>query len=335
MISNTASTIYPWHENTWNFLVTRKNQNNLPHALIFTGVKGLGKFHLAKLFGKLLLCNNSQQGITTPCDKCNSCNLINVGNHPDLILVEPEESGKPIKIDQIRGLIVELCQTAQQGSMKIAIINSADLMNLAASNALLKTLEEPAEKVLLILVTEKPMTLPATIRSRCQNVIFHAPTLDSAKEWLSTHGNLPENLSANELETLLKLTNNSALQVLEFFVEDKRILRSNLCDAIINVFCKKMALTKFSEAYLNCDSKFLLAIFFTVVSDLAKIKLNAANSFLINQDKIAVLKKIADNFTIEKLWYFLDKILEINNHLLAGVNLNKQLLLEEVLFNNY
>lgn len=328
---NAKNTIYPWHENIWNFLLMRKNQSNLPHALLFTGIEGLGKIHLAKLFGKFLLCRNSEKNLIIPCDNCNSCNLINVGNHPDLILIEPEEPGKQIKIDQIRDLIIELYQTAQQGGMKIAIINSADLMNLAASNALLKTLEEPAEKVLLILVTAKPKILPATIRSRCQNLTFHAPALEMAKEWLTTHGNLSGNLNANELETLLKLTSNSPVKVLEFFLEGTRTLRNNLCDAIINLFCKKQPLTKFSETYLNCDSKFFLATFFTIISDLTKIKLNAANSFLINQDKIAALTKTADNFTIEKLWYFLDKILEINNHLNAGVNLNKQLLLEGML----
>lgn len=152
-----------------NYLLTRLQQNNLPHALLLVGDISSNKSEVANNFAKTLLC--TQQTI---CNACRHCQLIVANSHPDFYRIQPEEKGKAIKIDTIRELIEKLNQTAQQNSYKIAIIEPADALNIAASNALLKTLEEPPTNTIILLLTENPSSLSATIRSRCQILKFPA-----------------------------------------------------------------------------------------------------------------------------------------------------------------
>ena len=105
--------------------------------------------------------------------------------HPDFIEVAPEASAKMIKIDQIRALRSDLVLTHQYGGYKIALIGPADAMNINAYNSLLKTLEEPAPGVILILLTSRPASLPATIRSRCQKLALPMPEQEVAQTWLA------------------------------------------------------------------------------------------------------------------------------------------------------
>jgi DNA polymerase-3 subunit delta' len=87
--------ILPWHEQTWQYLVSRKNLDKLPHAILLGGVSGVGKFSFAKNLSSLLLCQ--KQHAAAPCEICDACVLMQTNNHPDLFLVQPEEQGKLIK----------------------------------------------------------------------------------------------------------------------------------------------------------------------------------------------------------------------------------------------
>src|SRR6185312_9049826 len=146
----------------WNYLHQRRQNNSLPHALLLTGLPDL---EFPRLFSKSLLCLKPDlEG--KACNNCRTCSLMQAGSHPDFYQIEPEETGKTIRIDQIRELISELNQTAQQGGYKIAIIAPAEAMQMGAANALLKTLEEPAANTLIMLVSNQPGLLAATLRSR-------------------------------------------------------------------------------------------------------------------------------------------------------------------------
>jgi len=104
--------------------------------------------------------------------------------HPDLIRVHPVDDSKQIRIEQVRELAAELALTSHQGGYKVGILSPADTMNRFAANALLKTLEEPPPRTLLILVATQPSRLPATILSRCQKLRVRAPTRAESLEWL-------------------------------------------------------------------------------------------------------------------------------------------------------
>ncbi len=167
-------TINPWQQNNWQYLIARHENNTLPHSLLLTGEAGSGKTNFALALAEFLLCEQPQGSI--PCGQCRTCKFLTAGVHPDLKHVQPEDGSKVIKIEQIRAVIDMLAKTAHQNnSYQIVIIDPANLLNIASSNAILKTLEEPAGKVLLMLLTAHPAMLLPTIRSRCQKIAFYKP----------------------------------------------------------------------------------------------------------------------------------------------------------------
>ena len=185
--------IYPWLKDAW---IAIHNNAKLPHALIFKGKGGIGKHDFAMTFAKSYLCQSPLDNYL-PCEICSSCNWF-PESHPDFKHIAPIENDddesykrktirkKNIVIDQIRELSEYLELSAhQEKGKRIVLIEPADSLNQAASNALLKILEEPPENTLFILVTSQAQKLIATIRSRCQLLDFRGPSLEEAREFLT------------------------------------------------------------------------------------------------------------------------------------------------------
>ena len=149
-------------------LMRSAQAGRIVHALLFTGPKGTGKKTMAGLFTQAVLC----EGENKPCGVCPSCKKCLNGSHPDVHYVRRAQDKKQIVIDQIRDLTETMGLGAYEGGRKIAVIEQADLMNQAAQNALLKTLENPTGDTLFFLLTEAPGTLLPTIVSRCLQVRF-------------------------------------------------------------------------------------------------------------------------------------------------------------------
>ena len=153
----------------------------LPHALLIHEAPDAGGEWLAGWAARMVLCSNRPEA---PCGRCPSCQRVQKEQHPDLAIVRPLEASTQIRIEQVRELAAELALTAHQGGYKVGILSPADSMNRFAANALLKTLEEPPQRTLLILVASQPSRLPATILSRCQRVRIAAPQRSEAVAWL-------------------------------------------------------------------------------------------------------------------------------------------------------
>ena len=182
----------PWSEENWRQLMRRRSRGTLPHALLLCGPQGLGKREFADAFADALLCQQAHDD-GSACGACRACLLLAGGSHPDRVRVgiELRDDGKPrteITVEQIRILSERLSLTAQFGGFQIASIDPADQMNHAASNALLKTLEEPTPATLIMLIADQPARLSATIRSRCQRVEFRVPPAAQALAWLGARG---------------------------------------------------------------------------------------------------------------------------------------------------
>ncbi len=180
------SELLPWLVPLWARLMQARAADRLPHALLITGARGLGKRRFADLFVRALLCTAPDpQGL--PCGRCPDCRLTAAGNHPDLVCVvpDPESKSGEITIDAIRDLSDRAALTPMRGTRKLVLIDPADRMNPAAANALLKTLEEPAGDTLLCLIAARPGRLPATIRSRCQLLGVAIPAEAQALAWLT------------------------------------------------------------------------------------------------------------------------------------------------------
>ena len=164
MMSDNLGYVHPWNISTWQLLQNYFSKDRIPSALLLSGVAGLGKLDLALMFGSLLLCHQPQDN--KACLNCVSCKLLENESHVDLIRVAAIDSNV-IKIEQIRDLTDKLMTSASDAKYKVAIIENADCMQEKAANSLLKTLEEPLGKTILILLSSKVAQLPITIRSRC------------------------------------------------------------------------------------------------------------------------------------------------------------------------
>lgn len=189
--------LLPWHQPLLAQIAAAWSQDRLPHALLVHGHPGLGKRRFALWLAAALLCETRGMEPTL-CGRCNGCRLTAAGSHPDLMLVGPEEGKQQISVDAIRATSEWLAMTSHQQGWKIAIVDPAQQMTMAAANSLLKTLEEPPRRSLLILVASSLQGMSATIRSRCQRLAMPRPDSHVALAWL--HTMTGENLSPQLLE---------------------------------------------------------------------------------------------------------------------------------------
>jgi DNA polymerase-3 subunit delta' len=175
--------------------------DRLPHGLLFAGPVGVGKGTTAAALAALFLCHDPQAD--HPCGQCESCLVFPSGNHPDYHIITKEliryhdKTGKSKGIDlSINVLRPELIEPAGRkavmGHGKVFIIEQAEMMNPQAQNGLLKTLEEPAGRTIIVLLTDQPNSLLATVRSRCQTVRFAALPESVVKEELIKRGVAPD-----------------------------------------------------------------------------------------------------------------------------------------------
>lgn len=208
--------LYPWHFEIYQQLTQAFLNGRGHHALLFKTESGLGTEALIRQFAHWLFCQEKQGD--SPCGQCKTCALWQSGNHPDYHRIAPIE-GKDIGIDQIRDLTLKLQQFAQQGGNAVVHLASAERLTESAANALLKTLEEPNAQVYFLL--EAPLQAPmlATIQSRCQTWLLHAPSREQAFDWL--HAQCP-NATPEALHTALRLCHNRPLTS-QFFIETDRL----------------------------------------------------------------------------------------------------------------
>jgi DNA polymerase-3 subunit delta' len=144
---------------------------SIPHGILFTGIEGVGKRTAATAFAMACNCTGSSDGEPgATCGNCTACRKIATDRHPDVLRVSP--SGLQIKIEQVRSLCQVLAMKPYEARFRVAIIADAHRMNPAAGNALLKMLEEPPDRTVLILTAPQTADLLPTIVSRCQHIRF-------------------------------------------------------------------------------------------------------------------------------------------------------------------
>jgi DNA polymerase-3 subunit delta' len=202
--------IYPWQEDAANQLRQAWAANRLPHALLLQGQEGLGRRSLASWLACAVLCDRAVDDELRACGECQSCLLFKAGSHPDLMWVSPEEDKQQISVDQIRAAIERLGKTSYRQGYKVAIIEPAHQMTTSAANSVLKTLEEPQPKSLLVLITSRPSSLLPTVRSRCQKVTIAAPSREAAARWLEQEAGRPID------PALLEFAGGAPLRALEY-----------------------------------------------------------------------------------------------------------------------
>jgi DNA polymerase-3 subunit delta' len=193
--------IYPWQNALWQSLT--QSRSKLHHAFLMYGRAGVGKYDFALNFSQSLLCpNKNETGYA--CQQCASCHWFSDESHPDFRLITPEQNDSAdedvssakktkkktqISVAQIRELSDFLSLSSHQSSgLRIVLIHPAEALNLAAANALLKMLEEPAPDVVFILIAHQLQRLLPTVLSRCQKIKMPIPDQTQALGWLNANG---------------------------------------------------------------------------------------------------------------------------------------------------
>ncbi len=309
-----------WHEPHWQHLTGRCKDERLPHALLLHGQEGLGKRQFAGLLAKSLLCTQPDVA-GRACGNCHSCQMCSAGTHPDLRWLEPEEKGKAIRVDAVRELCAHLALKSQFGAKKIAILTPADRMNIASSNALLKTLEEPSPETLLILISSRPAHLPATIRSRCQALAFTPPDRRIALQWLEERG-------VTEGDVLLNIANGAPFLAEQLAESDCIEQRLQLLGSIEDIRFRRSDPVAIAANYLKQEVNSLSLWMLSYVTDMIRLKMVDIPPRLSNEDLREGLSRLAEALSCDELFALQDALLAVQGQLDTSVN--TQLLLEEL-----
>jgi DNA polymerase-3 subunit delta' len=315
------NTLLPWLVSTFADLQQRRAQGRLAHALMFVGPAGIGKHQLAERFAQSLLCAQPHAD-GQPCGHCHACSLYAAGTHPDLFRLSPEEDSKNIRIDQIRALIEGMSLTSHYGRHKVVILNPADAMNIAAANALLKTLEEPPADTVLLLITDRASFLPATIRSRCQTLRLALPARDEAQAWLATQLGNPE-----EAAVLLALAGGAPLAALDL-ADEQLARRQEMLNGWQQLASGKADPVKLAADWVKPGLRLPITWIYGWVADMIRLR-NGGENQLTNQDAKAALQNLAEELDLTLLYGLLDRVTETIK--LANSQVNPQTLMEGIL----
>lgn len=312
--------------------------SRVPHSLLFASEEGVGKKHFALELAKSFICQSLAD--FEACDKCANCKRADKFNfpksddrdaHKQVVFSEFPDIGqvipynKNILVDAIRDLEKEANYRPYEAKARFFIIDDADKMNNQASNALLKTLEEPAETTYLFLITSRPDALLPTILSRCQTLRFAPiPAIEIEKHLLET-----KQFAIDDAELLSLLSNGNIglAKTLDLpkFREQRdlmlKVLQSLLIEnnrAFLLKTAEEMNDAKNKDAYEN-----FLDILQTLIHDIWKIKLGANEFSIVNRDYKTQIKILAEKSDAKRLAKWLKDIELLRENF--AVNLNKKI----------
>lgn len=321
----TRPLVVPWADSLWQRLVLQHQHSTLPHALLLNGHTGIGKSEFAQAFAHLLLCLHPKD--LQPCGLCRSCELMSSGTHPDVVYLHPEEPGKPIRVDQVRELLHFLHNTAQQGGYRVVIMEPAESMNVSSSNALLKSLEEPGNNTLLLLVSHQPGQLMPTIRSRCQQITFPMPQPREACEWLAKELQQSE----EKAEQLLRISQGAPLKARDLYQQDLMTLRATLMTSLGDLLKARKTAVVVAEKLFKEDLLQLLDWMHSLLVDIVRLQADAETQRISNMDMQKMLTAVANKAAASEVFSLIDQVQTDRVSLMQRHNLNRQLLLETLL----
>lgn len=308
--------LYPWHEALWQRVENAFNANRFPHAVLLWGQAGLGKQDFAKKLIARLMCDSS-----SACGQCQSCCWVSANTHPDLMTVEAEDGKKQIGIEQIRQLQSAQALSSVKAGARVIWIPKAELLNIAANNALLKILEEPNDNVYYILNATSLATIPITIQSRCHQYYFAAVSDNQIKQYLISHGFEPQ------YSTLL---HGAPLQASTYLSDDAMTCRTELKTSL-NLLIEGqkspcLVAAKWAKQDLNQVLQFLCLWFL----DVLKIKQIGNNTNLTNGDSKALLIKHADFMQENEIVTIIDTMMQFLKQQALGRQINQALWLDDL-----
>ncbi len=307
----------PWQEEAWHRLAEARRRDRLPHALLLSGPRGLGKRAFGEALAAALLCS-APESSGHACGRCRSCRLLAAGTHPDFHCIEPEAPDRPIRIEAIRDLCDETVLSVG-GGRRVFLLVPAESMGTAAANALLKTLEEPPAGIHLLLVSHRPEHLPVTIRSRCNPVPFRLPSPGPAIRWLVGE----EGVDAERAELALALSGGGPLAARELLREGDLEAALGRLEDLVGVAQGGRSPVAVAEAWQDqAPAEVLLREMAGWLTALVRAHAGASGALESRLAGVAVIRSA-------ELHLLLDKVLEAQRRLVH--NPNPRLLLETLL----
>ena len=283
---------------------------NIGHAYVFSGPDGIGKMSFAKEFARMCMCTDPEEGCC--CGKCRACTLNGAGNNTDLNIISKDRDKTVISVDRIREDIQDKIQTAPNFSArKIFIIEDADMMNESAQNSILKTLEEPPEYVMIIMLCANTLNLIDTIKSRVINIELRRNT---DAEILERAGRLEETGAEINDSLLCAYADGIMGRVEDIFgnaeLAETRTEISEILEAVLaGKYDEKVRL----KGIINVKKKKYDFVFFTIMSilrDAMLISRYGAKTRIMNEDfrgKIVSLGRNIGYYRVQKALFTVDE----------------------------
>ena len=310
-----------WLDSQLEHYAQLRRQSRMPHALLVTGLPGVGKSAFADRLAALLVCE--QAAGSDACGHCSACHLFAAGTHPDLFRVSPEEDSSVIKIDQVRRLGEGLALSHHGAGYKVAVLEPADTLNINAANSLLKTLEEPADKTVLILVSAQPGRLPATIRSRCRQLGIGVPPEADALKWLQGQ------YKGSQPEVLLRLAHGAPLRALELARDNALDERRERFEALLGLREGRTDVIALAQAWAKDEDLKGLRWMRGWLMDLLRLRLTGSQDTVHSIDLVEQLVPLAQRLDSRVMFDQLDRLNRLLR--LENTSLNRQLMTEDVL----
>lgn len=322
--------LYPWLTEPWQRLQGYRYAQRIPQALLIVGRQGVGKRQLAEAFAALLLCQqtglaNSEHTISAACGICPSCHLLAAETHPDYLLAQPAEPGKGIAIDTVRQLIDKLSLKPQYSGYRVVLIDSAHALNTAAANALLKVLEEPPQYTVMLLISAMPSRIPATLVSRCQWLSVAPPPRKMALAWLLAQD------SGLAADAALAAASNAPLKALDLARSGLLEQRQYLFNLWLGLVQNRLEPIQAAEKLVNVPLDALIDWLYSWAGDVFKLTQLAKLECLVNADHLAQLQTAARFLESAQINGFVDTLQRCKRQLTINPQLNRQLLIEEIL----
>ncbi len=308
-------------------------EDRLTHTYLFFGPDSVGKKRAGYEFAKSLICEST--GPLDACDACSSCRRIDQGLHPDVFFLEPEttSTGREawIKIETIRDLQKKLAFLPYEGKTKVVLIDSAERINPQATNAFLKTLEEPPSQTVLILISSNPQQILPTVISRCQGIRFQPLTVPTIQTLLEQ---MPEEEKFDPEEVALRASRagGSLERAFDADLMEWAEIRRELATLLLNISFDRMDLLfSFTRNWAKSPLRIpqMLKEISGLLRDAALLQIGCPAKVLLNQDMVSELQQLSSKYNRQSLAN-LNETVHQTRLALAG-NANVQLALETLL----
>lgn len=289
--------------------------NRVAHAYLFCGPDGVGKSITASIFASALNC---QKRGDDPCGVCPSCLRARDGNHPDIIHVKIQRA--IIHVDEIRELQKDMIKKPYEKGVKVYIIHDAEKMNDEAQNCLLKTLEEPPQHVIIILLSSNQYSLLKTIVSRCQVMKFSRAPEGEIENYLRYKMGVDE----KEARYIAAFSDGIVKKAEDYLNnEDQKKLRDDAIEIAISIHKDdKLHALSYTDFFLDHKDRvpYILDVMMSIFRDILIFSQCRDERYIINLDKRDIISRQCERFTYDSLNNIINCILETMDNIRSNVN---------------